>query len=429
MKFKDEEINAGNQEVIQRIQTSKINLCGVERAGEAIDFLQKFSFLHSGPPVQWKNMCSAMRSAVCGAAVYEGWAENLKTAQDMADQGCFTFGSNNEHSAVGPMAGIISPSMPVMIFKNTTFGNQAYVTFNEGLGKTLRFGANDASVINRLKWIEKTLGPIIKDALELSGPIDITAMLAKGIQRGDECHNRNKASTGLFIRKIAPWMVRTAADREDVAEALAFMDGNDHFFLNLSMGNSKATMDATIGVKASTIVNCMCTNGHHFGIRVAGTGKTWFSGPSGYAEGNYFEGYNAADACTVMGDSYISEAAGIGAFAMGAAPGIGRFIGLKAPDTLQYSLKMYKITLAEHKAFKIPALDFQGTPLGIDIRKVISTGILPIINTGIAHKKPGIGQIGAGVVYPPMVCFEKAITEMGLNEILSINAGSKINLK
>ncbi len=415
MNFTEEEINAGNQDVIQIIQTSKVNLCDVEYAGEAIDFLKGFSLLHSGPPVQWRNMCSAMRSAVCGAAVYEGWAENLEEAQDMAERGCFSFGSNNEHSAVGPMAGIVSPSMPVMIFQNTTFGNKSFVTFNEGLGKALRFGANDDFVINRLKWIEKVLAPIIKEALNRSGPIDITSMMARGIQRGDECHNRNKSSTSLFIRKIAPWVVRTAGSREEIAEVLSFMDRNDHFFLNLSMGSSKATMDATIGIRASTIVNCMCANGYQFGIRVAGAGKEWFTGSSGYAKGHYFNGYNAGDANKVMGDSYISEAAGIGAFAMGSAPGGGRFIGIKPAETLQYSLKMYGITVAEHEAFKIPALDFRGTPLGIDIRNVFQTGVLPVINTGIAHKKSGIGQIGAGVVYPPMVCFNKAIREMGLN--------------
>lgn len=413
MNFMEQEINDANQDVIQIIQTSKVNLSDVDRACEVIDFLKGFSLLHSGPPVDWQNMCGAMRGAICGAAVYEGWAKSLEEAENMAASGCFSFGSNNDHSAVGPMAGIISPSMPVMIFQNKPFGNQSFVTFNEGLGKALRFGANDDSVINRLKWIDKVLAPIIKEVLKLSGPIDITSMMARSIQRGDECHNRNKSSTSLFIRKIAPWVVRTTGSRKAMEEVLSFMDKNDHFFLNLSMGNSKATMDATIGIKGSTIVNCMCANGYQFGIRVAGAGTEWFTGSAGYAKGHYFNGYHFGDANKVMGDSYISEAAGIGAFAMGAAPGLGRFIGVEPAETLQFSLKMYEITTAEHETFKIPTLDFRGTPLGIDIRKVLLTRVLPVVNTGIAHKKSGIGQIGAGVVYPPMSCFNRAARAMG----------------
>lgn len=412
MKFTEKQIFAGNQEAVNRIQASQVFLCGVGRAGNELPCLKGRVLLHSGPPLEWREMCGAMRNAICGAAVYEGWAASLEEAQTMAESGGILFASAHENSAAGPMAGIISPSMPVWIFKNNTFGNKSYVTINEGLGKTLRFGANDAAVISRLKWIEKVLGPILRESLELSGPIDITAMLARGIQRGDECHNRNKASTGLFIRKIAPWMVRTKAAREDVADALAFMDGNDHFFLNLSIGASKATMDTVINVPSSTIVSCMTANGVKFGIRVAGTGNTWFTGPAGYAQGHYFAGYSELDANPVMGDSYISEAAGIGAFAMGAAPGIGQFIGISTGKALEHSLRMYEITTAEHRLYKIPALDFRGTPLGIDIRKVVTTGILPVINTGIAHKEPGIGQIGAGIVYPPMTCFEQALREI-----------------
>lgn len=408
-------IDTANQKVIDTIQTSVVELFDVDIAKNRLAFLQGGkALLHSGPPVAWRDMCSAMRSAACGAAVLEGWASTVEEAARLAESGEIRFDSNNDHAAVGPMAGIISPSMPVFCFRNTTYGNEAFVTMNEGLGKALRFGANDITVITRLHWIAEVLAPILKNALELSGPVDITDMIARGVQRGDECHNRNKASTSLFIRHIAPAMVRTKLPREEVAKALEFLDGNDHFFLNLSMGNSKATMDAIGQVPDSTIVSCMCTNGHEFGLRVAGLGKQWITAPSPYATGNYFQGFTAEDASPTMGDSYISEAAGIGAFGMGCAPGIGRFIGISAQQTVNYSLEMYAITVVEHRRFKIPCLNYRGTPLGIDVRKVLETGILPIINTGIAHKLPGIGQIGAGVVRAPMACFERAKESLGL---------------
>jgi hypothetical protein len=69
---------------------------------------------------------------------------------------------------------------------------------------------------------------------------------------------------------------------------------------------------------------------------------------------------------------------------------------------------MYEITLAKHSTYKIPYLNYEGTPTGIDFRKVLSTGITPVINTGLAHKKAGIGQVGAGIARAPLLCFTKA---------------------
>lgn len=407
--------DAANSEVISRIQKARVFLTGVSTAGREISYLGgRMALLHSGPPVEWSDACSAMKNAALGAIVCEGWAKTLDEAAELADSGAVAFGSANENRAVGPMAGIISPSMPVWTFENAAYGTTACVTFNEGLGKTLRFGANTPDVLARLKWMETKLGPITAKALKASGPLDLSAMIARGVQRGDEAHNRNKACTGIFFRAIAPYFLKTDASRGDIFDVLKFFDGNDHTFLNLSMGVCKATMDAVIGVEDSTIVSCMCTNGHEFGLRVAGTGETWFTAPSTYAKGNYFDGYGPENASPTLGDSYISEASGLGGFAMGAAPGIGRFIGITAKETVDVSLKMYNITVAEHGRFRIPSLNYRGTPLGIDIRKVAATRILPVINSGIAHREPGVGQIGAGIVYPPMECFEKAMKAMSL---------------
>jgi hypothetical protein len=415
MRLTEAQIDAANELVITKIQSARVFLVAVSQADKEIPFLKDGRALcHSGPPVAWEEMCGAMRAAICGAAVYEGWVGDLDQAAKMAASGGIKFDSAHAHHALGPMAGIISPSMPVFVLRNDTFGNTAVVTINEGLGKTLRFGANDQTVVDRLTWMERVLGPILAEALVKSGPIDMTGMLGRGIQRGDECHNRNKATTSLLIRELAPWMVRTSAPREDVADSLAFMHSNDHFFLNLSMGLNKATMEPVKDVPGSTIVTVMATNGHDFGLKVAGLGDRWLTAPVGYATGNYFKGYGAEDADYALGDSYISEAAGIGAFAMAAAPGIGQFIGISAEDCVEYTMQMYRITLAEHLKYLIPALNFRGSPLGIDIRKVLITGVLPIINTGIAHKQPGIGQIGAGTVRPPMALFTQAAELMGL---------------
>ena len=406
-------VEAANRDVLERLQKAHIYLTGVGSAREEISFLARDrALLHSGPPVAWENMCSGMKNAICGAVVYEGWAADLDAAEQLARSGAIAFASANDHHAVGPMAGIISPSMPVWQFENRTYGNRAWVTMNEGLGKTLRFGANGPEVIARLRWMERVLGPTIGEALARSGPIDLTEMLSRGIQRGDEAHNRNKACTSLLIRAIAPYLVRTTASRDDIFDVLKFLDGNDHTFLNLSMGLSKATMEPAYGVAGSSIVTCMCTNGYEFGIHVAGLGTRWITAPAVQAQGHYFPGYGDADANPTMGDSYVSEANGIGGFAMAAAPGIGQFIGITVQQGIQMTLDMYRITGAEHERFQIPALNFRGTPLGIDVRKVVETGVLPVINTGIAHKEPGVGQIGAGIVYPPMEVFERALAAL-----------------
>jgi hypothetical protein len=277
------------------------------------------------------------------------------------------------------------------------------------LGKVLRYGAYGPEVIQRLKWMEKVLAPAIKEALEIVGEINLKNLIAQAIQMGDECHNRNKAGTSLFMREIAPGLVQTKNSPETIAEIFKFISGNDHFFLNLSMPACKCTMDAAHGIENSTMVTAMARNGTEFGIRVSGLGDRWFTGPASIVDGLYFPGYSSKDANPDIGDSVISETAGIGGFAMAAAPAIVKFVGGTAKDAINYTLSMYEITIAENNAFGIPVLEFRGTPTGIDIRKVVETGILPAINTGIAHKEPGVGQVGAGLVKPPVNCFEDAL--------------------
>jgi Protein of unknown function (DUF1116) len=404
----DKRLGLINSEIIEKIAAAHIIWVDVCRASEVIPFLKAYTLLHAGPPLDPRNMSTAMHNSACGAIVYEGWASNLSDAKNLVDSEKIRFDSAHNHAALGPMAGIISPSMPVMVMENTPFKNRSYVTINEGLGKTLRFGVYDSSVIKRLKWIENVFSPLLKEALSLAGPIDITKIISRAVQRGDECHNRNKAATSLVIRRLAPWLVKTSFKKKNIVDALFFMDSNDHFFLNISMAASKATMDIAHRIEGGSIVTCMSSNGFEFGVKIAGCGKEWYTAPAEKADGNYFTGYGIEDANPVMGDSYISETSGLGGIAMALSPGIVRFVGGTVDDAIQGTMEMYRITVAEHPNYKIPCMSFRGTPLGIDLRLIIETGILPIINTGIAHKDPGIGQIGAGRFRPPMACFEKA---------------------
>ncbi len=404
-----ERIEAANKKVMEIILNGQPTLLDIGVAEEVIPGMTKKTILHAGPPIKWGKMSGPLRGAVIGALIYEGLAVDENEATKLAASGEISYDPCHHHNTVGPMAGVVSASMPVWILQNKTYGNHSYCTLNEGLGKVLRYGAYSDEVIKRLKWIENLLAPLLKQALKLHGPIDLKTMITQTLQMGDEGHNRNRAGTSLLIRELAPYIIQTKFREEEKIEVLKFIDSNDHFFLNLTMPACKCTLDAAKNIEFSTIVTTMARNGTEFGIRVSGLGERWFTGPAGIVDGLLFPGYTPEDANPDIGDSVIAETAGIGGFAMAAAPAIVQFVGGTAKDAVNFTLKMYEITAAENNIFKIPALDFRGTPTGIDIRKVVETGILPSINTGIAHKDPGVGQIGAGLVKPPMNCFEDAL--------------------
>jgi hypothetical protein len=406
-------IHEANEEALRRINSSQAVLVDIQNAIEVIPGMDENTILHAGPPITWERMSGPLRGAIIGALIFEGRAENEEKAAALASSGVIKFSPCHEHDAVGPMAGIISPSMPVFVIKNTTYGNLAFCTLNEGLGKVLRFGAYNSEVINRLKWMKNILAPGLAQAIRLSGGIDIKTIIAQALHMGDELHNRNKAGTSLFIRTIMPYLVGANLSKEELESIVKFMNSNDHFFLNLSMPAGKAILEAANGIENSTMVVTMSRNGTDFGIRVSGLKDQWFTAPAEMVKGLLFPGYTEEDCNPDLGDSAITETAGYGGFAMAAAIAIVQFVGGVPQDAIDFSNKMYEITVGESSAFSIPVLDFRGTATGIDVRKVIEKNILPQINTGIAHKKAGIGQVGAGLVNPPWECFAKAIIELG----------------
>ena len=403
------DVAAANQKAAEIILKGKPMLVDIGIAGEVIPGMTRHTLLHAGPPITWERMFGPMKGAVIGGIIYEGLAETRAEAEALARSGKITFEPCHHHSAVGPMAGVVTARMPVWILENATYGNRAYCTINEGLGKVLRYGAFSEEVLERLRWIETELAPVMKKVLKLHGPIDIKSVIAQALQMGDEGHNRNRAATSLIIRELAPWLVRLDEPREKIAKVLSFLNANDHFFLNLSMPACKCVLDAAQAIEGSSLIVAMARNGTDFGIRISGLGDRWFTGPASIVDGLYLPGFSAADAAPDIGDSTITETAGIGGFCMAAAPAIVQFVGGTAQDAIQFTTRMYEITVAENSGYQIPAMNFRGSPTGIDVCKVVETGILPVINTGIAHKEPGIGMVGAGLVKPPENCFRDAV--------------------
>lgn len=405
-------VETANQTAFDAYRSAQPVLNGVGIAGQVLPNMAERMILHSGPPIAWENMCGPMKGAIVGAILYEGWAENLASAETMASSGDIAFEPCHHHNAVGPMAGIISPSMPVWIVTNTTDGNQAFSNFNEGLGKALRFGANGPDVIARLKWMGQVLAPVLGATLQLLGGVDLKPLMAQALHMGDEVHNRNAAASSLFLKRLISALLKTQTSTADIAAVVDFIAGNDHFFLNLSMAACKAMTDAAHGVPHSSMVTAMARNGVEFGIRVSGTGNRWFTTPAPVVDGLFFPGYSAADAAPDLGDSAVTETAGVGGFAMAASPAIVKFVGGTPQDAIDNTIAMTHITVGCNNAFTLPALNFAGSPAGIDIRKVVDTGIQPIINTGIAHREAGVGQIGAGITHAPLACFTQAVSAL-----------------
>ena len=405
-----ERIETANQEAMKRMLSGDPVLVDVISAAEAIPDLKDRMILHAGPPIGWESMCGPMRGAVTGIAVYEGWAPDLAAAEKLATDGAFEFHPNHHFDTVGPMTGLTTISQPVMVVKNHKFGNRAYCTINEGLGKVMRFGGNDEEVLDRLRWLRDEFGPALSAALRSTDGLPLKSLVARGLTMGDEMHQRNVACAGLTLRALAPALAATGLDTAALSKALGFMGGNDQFFLNIAMAMGKAIMDPVRGINGSTLVTAMSRNGTDFGIRVSGTGDTWFTAPVEMPEGLYFPGFTEDDANPDMGDSTIVETIGLGGFAMGAAPAVAGFVGAgAASEAGNFTRTMAEITMGENPEWTIPSMDYLGVPTGIDIRLIVETGLAPTINTGIAHKEPGVGQVGAGVVRAPMACFEQAL--------------------
>jgi hypothetical protein len=402
-------IAAANQEGLKRIQESTAKLVDIRRARDVIPGMGDRSVFHAGPPVSWERMCGPMKGAIAGACLFEGWTETLDEAEVLAASGTLHFDSLHNHQACGPMSGITTPSMMVNVIRNDVHGIETYCNLYEGIGKVLRHGANTPDVLKRLRWMNSELAQLLHDAVHRAGGIDIKNIVAQAVQMGDEMHNRNKASNSLFTLALAPHLVAVAKSSEEAIKAITFIEGSGHFVLNSVMPSCKAMLDAGNGVPGSTVVTAIARNGTEVGIRVSGTGQQWFTAPAPRIEGVYFPGFGPEDANPDIGDSAITETMGLGSLAMAGAPAIVQYVGGTPQRALETTLRSYEITAGEHNTFKIPALNFRGTPLGIDIRKVVETGFTPVINTGIACARPGVGQIGAGITAVPMECFVKAL--------------------
>lgn len=409
----DPRLAEANARALERITSAEAELVRVAPASEVLD-LQPGEFLHSGPPLTWDRASGPMRGALIGAMLFEGLAATPEEAEEKLAGPDITLAPCHSRGAVGPMAGVISPSMWLFELRDPVHGNVSHCSLNEGLGKVLRYGAYSEEVITRLEWMRDVLGPVLAEAVERHGPVDVKAYLPQMLQMGDEGHNRNRSATLMFLRDLLPHIVGQVGERsqDDVAEVCRFVGANDHFALNLVMPACKLAMAAAKDIPGSSVVVTMARNGTDFGIQLAGTGDAWFTAPADTPEGLFLGSFGPEDANPDIGDSAITETAGMGGFVMAAAPAIVRLVGGDVDFALTTTRTMYEITLGEHPSLQIPILEFRGAPIGIDAVAVARTGVLPQINTGMAGRVAGTGQVGAGLVNPPADVFVQALTAL-----------------
>lgn len=405
-------IDEANKAVIDKIVAGAPFLLDVVPAKSVIKELNGKVLLHAGPPIKWENMTDPMKGSCVGALLFEEWASTEEEARKILNNGEIEFIPCHHVDAVGPMGGITSGNMPVLVVENRTDGNRAYCTMNEGIGAVLRFGAYNEEVVNRLRWMRDILGPTLSRTLkQMEDGMNLNVIIAKSVAMGDEFHQRNIAASLNFLKEVVPIISDMDMNEKDRKDVLVFLADTDQFFLNPMMAASKAVMDGARMIQEGTVVTAMTRNGENFGIRISGMGDEWFTGPVNTPKGLYFSGFSEEDGNPDIGDSAITETFGVGGMAMIAAPAVTRFVGTGGfNDALKISNDMTEITIDHNPNFPVPTWDFKGIVLGIDARKVVETGILPVINTGIAHKIAGKGQVGAGTVTPPLECFEKAVT-------------------
>ncbi len=400
--------NQANEEALKRLLEAKPHWVDLGKALDVVPGMKKNLILHAGPPVTWERMCGPQRGAVMGALIYEGLASGPEEAEKLAASGDIDFDPCHHHDAVGPMAGVVSASMPVIMTENKAHGNLAFNTLNEGIGKVLRMGAYSEDVITRLKWMEEVMFPVLKRAINAVGAVDLKEIMVQALEMGDELHNRSRAASYILFTRMAPYLSETSRDVTETNEVFRFMEANIHTFLGFAMSSAKASLDAIKNIEGCSVVTVMARNGTDFGIQVSGTGDQWFTAPAAVPDVLLFPGFTKDDVNPDIGDSAIMETLGIGGFAIASAPAITQFVGGTMESITRRMLAMYDITVGENDVYKLPFLDYRGSPTAIDVRKVVQTGTAPFIDTGAAHRKPGIGQVGAGLVDAPMEVFEKA---------------------
>ncbi len=409
-----ERIDRANAEVFRRLDTATPLLTDVRPAREVVPNMTDRTILHCGPPLDWPDFCDPLRRSVLAAILAEGWAADHEEASGLVAGGRVTLGSANHHSTVVPMASAMGPSTPMFVVGMDD--RRAFSPLNQGPGRTAWFGVDAPEAVDRLRWLADVGGPLLAAALRTAEPVNVFALAAQGVQMGDDLHMRTQATGNLLLRSLFADLVETA--HAGLSEFARYWSSNHLFFLNIAMAAAKVTTAWASEVPDSSAVVTMARNGTTFGVQVTGAGDGWFTASAPPVEhAMYYSGYGPESSAPDIGDSAVLELIGLGGPAAAGAPAVAAFVGGTMADARAVTEEMAHIALGRSSRFTLPVLDYAGTPVGVDVRKVIELQIAPAINTGILHKSDGSGQVGAGVAVAPMSVFRDAL--LALDEKLA----------
>ena len=239
-------IEDANNLAIERVLNSQPFLVDIKRAIDVLPGMKKNSIFHAGPPIEWKRMCGPLKGAIVGTMIYEGLASNWSGAVRLIENGEIEFSPNHDHDAVGPMAGVISSSLPVLVVKNKKYGNICFGRFVEN---KVQFGVFDKDAIQTLKFWSETLAPAIGKALRKTKGIDLKGIMARALHMGDELHNRPAAGTLLFASIIAPYLINVVDNKQELLAVTKYLAENEIFFLCMSMAACKTIMNSVVDIE------------------------------------------------------------------------------------------------------------------------------------------------------------------------------------
>ena len=404
-------IDSANEEVVRRLNDGVPILQAIEQAADVVPGIGDRTVLHCGPAIDWSEMCDPLRRSVQAAIVAEGWTTNVADAAAAVASGDVALAPANEHRTVVPMATAIGPSAPVYVVANEAGSTEAYAPINQGSGQVAWFGVDTDEAIERLRFIRDSVGPVLAGAIASMDPIDTFSLASQGVPMGDDVHMRTQATTNLFLRDLLPHLVRSP--HPAAGEVASFLSGNHLMFLNIAMASAKALTLWAGEVPGSSIVTTMSRNGTAYGIRLSGNDEQWFLAPSPpVQDALYYPGQGPETSAPDIGDSAVLELVGLGGPAAANSPAVAGFLGGRMTDAIAATRNMQRICAGESGRFRLPILDNVGTPVGVDVRRVVESGVTPAVNTGIVHASDGSGQVGAGVAWAPIECFVDALLEL-----------------
>ncbi|MEP6816549.1 MAG: DUF1116 domain-containing protein [Marmoricola sp.] len=405
-------IDAANEEVVRRLDRGAPKVVGVRPAGEVVPVLaERRVILHCGPSIEAERLSDPLRRSIRSAIRAEGWAGSNEEAERLLAEGEVELAPANTHGVVVPMATAMGPRTPVWVVELAEVGITTYAPIGQGSGDVAWFGKDTQGAVDRLVLLREAVGPVLDEALQRYGPVDVMSFAAQALAMGDDVHVRTQAATNLLLRSLLPSLVLGAHPRR--GEVAEFLSGNHLLFLSLAMASARALTTWAAQVEGSSVVIGMSRNGTDFAAWLGDDGTATQLVPAPMVgRALYQPGRSEADAAPDIGDSAVLELVGLGGAAAAGSPAVAQMVGGTMAHAVELTEDLDRVCVGSSTRFTIPYWGMKGSPLAVDVRKVVELGITPQVTTGILHCSDGSGQVGAGVATAPVEAFVALLLDL-----------------